>query len=71
METLKKIYSEALLDKTGAKEGDTEKNFGLLIMLQVKWNNTYIQSLKLENLHLNSWKISEKNRIIQNFNHNG
>ena len=25
METLKKIYSEALLEKTGAKEGDTRE----------------------------------------------
>ena len=54
IESLKKLYSEALLEKTGAKESDTRENFGLPTMLLEKSNNIFKLLLKQGNLLKNS-----------------
>ena len=71
METLKKIYSEALLEKTGAKESDTREKLWIAYNVVGKVEQhlqTVIETGKLAEKQLEDL---ENNNDKQNFNHQG
>jgi len=64
METLKKIYSEALLDKTGAKESDTREKLWIAYNVVGKVEQhlyTIIETGKLASKQLEDFRKQQDN----------
>jgi len=71
IESLKKLYSEALLEKTGAKESDTREKLWIAYNVVGKVEQhlqTVIETGKLAQKQLEDFR---KQQQKQNFNHQG